>query len=161
MRKPFFLSLFFIALFGLSYNSTAWASSDQPVHSSKWTKKYDRHFRKYSKRYFGPLFDWHWFKSQAIAESGLNPKAESHVGARGLMQIMPATFEEINGKIPHYMELDEPRWNIAAGIYYDRSLYKKFKESSEQEKMYLALASYNAGYGRILKARRKVENKHS
>ena len=58
---------------------------DHPVHSGKWTDQYDRHFKKYSKRYFGPLFDWHWFKAQAIAESALSHDAESHVGARGLM----------------------------------------------------------------------------
>jgi membrane-bound lytic murein transglycosylase F len=161
MRKPSLNSLLITFFFGLVLSGFAWANTDYPVHSNKWTKKYDRHFKKYSKRYFGPLFDWHWFKSQAIAESGLNEKAESRVGARGLMQIMPTTFEEISDKIPHYMELDEPRWNIAAGIYYDRSLYRKFKEATEQERLYLALASYNAGYGRILKARRRVENKHS
>ena len=30
--------------------------------------KYDQYFSKYSKRYFGPGFDWHLFKAQAIAE---------------------------------------------------------------------------------------------
>ena len=154
-------SLFIAFFVGLTLSSIAWASTDHPVHSSKWTKEYDRHFKKYSKRYFGPLFDWHWFKSQAIAESGLRADAESHVGARGIMQILPSTFEEIADKVPHYLEVDEPRWNIAAGIYYDRMLYRKFHKASEQEKLYLALASYNAGYGRILQAGRKVENKHS
>jgi len=33
-------------------------------------KKFDRHFSKYSKRYFGPAFDWRFFKAQAVAESG-------------------------------------------------------------------------------------------
>ena len=61
--------LLFITLFCIS---TVFALNDQPVDSDKWTDEYDRHFRKYSKRYFGPLFDWHWFKAQAIAESNLN-----------------------------------------------------------------------------------------
>jgi len=154
-------SLLMAFFLGLVLSSYAWANIEYPVHSNKWTNKYDRHFKKYSKRYFGPLFNWHWFKSQAIAESGLDSKAESHVGARGIMQIMPATFGDISNKIPHYMELDEPRWNIAAGIYYDRLLYRKFPKSTEQERMYLALASYNAGYARVLKARKRVKNKHS
>lgn len=161
MHKLSLNSLLIIFLSGFILSGLAWAGAEHPVHSSKWTNKYDRHFKKYSKRYFGPLFDWQWFKSQAIAESGLNEKAESHVGARGLMQIMPATFGDINNKIPHYMELDDPRWNIAAGIYYDRMLYKKFSKAKEQERLYLALASYNAGYGRILKAGKRVENKYN
>jgi len=146
--------LLFITLFCIS---TVFALNDYPVHSDKWTDEYDRHFRKYSKRYFGPLFDWHWFKAQAIAESGLNADAVSHVGAVGLMQIMPDTFKEINDKNPHFAEVDKPRWNIAAGIYYDRLLYRKFPKTPEQDRLYLALASYNAGYGRILNASRKLE----
>ncbi len=129
---------------------------DHPVHSGKWTDKYDRHFKKYSKRYFGPLFDWHWFKAQAIAESGLSHDARSHVGAQGLMQIMPATFDEINKKNPHFSKLESPKWNIAAGIYYDRTLYRKFKKTAAQDKLYMTFASYNAGYGRILNASKRT-----
>ena len=140
----------------LFFSSSVHATfKDFPVHSNKWTKQYDRHFKKYSKRYFGPLFDWHWFKAQGIAESGLNSDSKSHVGASGIMQLMPRTFEEINEKNPHFKAVDTPRLNIAAGIYYDRMLYRKFKNIPEQEKLYLALASYNAGYGRILRASKK------
>ncbi len=128
-----------------------------PVHSMKWTDEYDRHFKKYSKRYFGPLFDWHWFKAQAIAESGLNRNAKSPMGAVGLMQILPSTFGEINKQNPHFAEVASPRWNIAAGIYYDRTLYRKFKRNRSQDKLYKAFASYNAGYGRILSAERRVK----
>jgi len=132
---------------------------DHPVHSGKWTNKYDRHFKKYSKRYFGPLFDWHWFKAQAIAESGLSHDAKSHVGAQGLMQIMPATFNEITKKNPQFSKLESPKWNIAAGIYYDRTLYRKFKKTAAQDKLYMTFASYNAGYGRILNASKRTGSK--
>ncbi|MBP6775074.1 MAG: transglycosylase SLT domain-containing protein, partial [Gemmatimonadaceae bacterium] len=54
---------------------------------------YDPIFRKYSKRYFSVAFDWRHFKAQAMAESDLNPKARSRVGARGLMQLMPSTYQ--------------------------------------------------------------------
>lgn len=144
---------------GLGYTTYAWAMVDYPVHAKQWSKKYDRHFKKYSKRYFGPLFDWHWFKAQAIAESGLDENAKSKAGARGVMQIMPSTFTEISEKIPHYMALDEPHWNIAAGIYYDRTLYRKLHKVAEEERMYMAFASYNAGYGRVLKAMKRSDDR--
>ena len=147
----------FLLIITLFCISTVFAINDYTVHSERWTDEYDRHFRKYSKRYFGPLFDWHWFKAQAIAESNLNADAVSHVGAIGLMQIMPDTFKEINDKHPHFAEVDKPRWNIAAGIYYDRLLYTKFPKTPEQDRLYLALASYNAGYGRILNASKKLK----
>ena len=149
-----------ILLFALLSIQNAHASFiDHPVHSSKWTNKYDRHFKKYSKRYFGPLFDWHWFKAQAIAESGLDDNAKSVVGALGLMQIMPATFEDISKQNPHFSKLESPKWNIAAGVYYDRMLYRKFKISAAQDKLYLTFASYNAGYGRILNASKRTGSK--
>lgn len=123
----------------------------------EWDKAYDTHFRKYSKRYFGPHTDWRWFKSQAIAESGLDPKATSTAGAKGLMQIMPATFKEIRNKNTHFHELQDPRWNIAAGIYYDRYLYGKWRTPPPgEERLYFAFGSYNAGYGRIYKALQKA-----
>lgn len=156
--KPFF----YIALLSLCIGSRSYAAAiDYPVHSDKWTKKHDRHFRKYSKRYFGPLFDWHWFKAQGIAESGLVQDSKSHVGASGIMQLMPGTHTEISDKNPHLIKANSPRWNIAAGIYYDRILYRKFKKIPEQEKMYLTLASYNAGYGRVLKAKKKVTSEET
>lgn len=132
---------------------------DHPVHSEKWTDQYDRHFKKYSKRYFGPLFNWQWFKAQAIAESALNNDARSLAGARGLMQIMPDTFDDISKQNPHFTQLELPKWNIAAGIYYDRSLYIKFKQTSDQDKLYMTFASYNAGYGRILNASKLIASK--
>ncbi len=129
------------------------AASARAVEASKWPDKYDRHFRKYSKRYFGPHFNWRWFKSQGIAESNLNPQASSPVGAKGIMQIMPQTFDEIKQQNPGFIAVDEPRWNIAAGIFYDRQLYRKWRiPLPSEERLFLAFSSYNAGYGRVLQA---------
>lgn len=125
---------------------------EPPVHDSKWGEKYDSHFRKYAKRYFGPHFDWRWFKSQAIVESNLRPNVKSPRGAVGLMQILPSTFAEIKKLNPHFSKIEHPRWNIAAGIYYDRMLYRKWDLPSERDRFYLALASYNAGYVRMRRA---------
>ena len=128
-----------------------------PVASTHWISDHDPHFRKYSKRYFGPHFDWRWFKAQAIAESRLRPEALSDVGARGVMQLMPATFEEIRRENPQFVDLDEPRWNIAAGIFYDRMLCRRWRGLAELDRLYLAFASYNAGYARVRAAYRRAE----
>lgn len=121
--------------------------------------KYDKYFSKYSKRYFGPNFDWHHFKAQAIAESRLKAAATSRVGAVGVMQIMPKTFEEIVHKHPMIKGTrEQPRWNIAAGIYYDRKLWKLWKaERSFQDRLDFMLGSYNAGRGNILRAQKIAE----
>jgi membrane-bound lytic murein transglycosylase F len=69
----------------------------------------------------------------------------------GLMQILPSTYAEIKQKNPYFRDIQSPRWNIAAGIYYDRQLYRRWEQLPEQERLYLAFASYNAGYRRILR----------
>lgn len=123
---------------------------DVPIESDRWTDRYDDYFKKYTKRYFGPFFDWKWFKAQAIAESGLSHTVTSDAGAVGLMQILPTTYKEIKDDNPHFKDIESPRWNIAAGIYYDRLLYRKWRSPSDHERIYFTLASYNAGYRRIL-----------
>ncbi|MGQ0586678.1 MAG: transglycosylase SLT domain-containing protein [Gammaproteobacteria bacterium] len=127
---------------------------DEPVDSARWTSEYDAHFQKYAKRYFGPHFDWRWFKAQAITESHLKPDALSPVGAIGLMQVMPRTFAEIQQENPHFASLREPRWNIAAGIWYDRYLYRQaiWEPLADQEQLLLAFAGYNSGLGGALRA---------
>lgn len=123
--------------------------------------KYDDTFRKYSKRYFGPGFDWKIFKAQGLAESSLTEDAQSAVGAKGLMQLMPSTFADIQSSNPEFEKIDDPVWNIAAGIYYDRTLFNSWKEiDSIDEKMNFTFGSYNAGRGTILKAQLKAKDKN-
>lgn len=127
------------------------------VDDPRWPSDYDRYFRKYTKRYFGPAFDWRWFKAQAIAESNLDPQISSHAGAIGLMQILPATYREIRERNPHFKRIRDPEWNIAAGIYYDRLLYRKWREPlPDRDRLLLAFASYNAGYVRIRRIFRRL-----
>ena len=153
MQRMWFLSLLVPAV--------VLAGSHKHVEHKHWTDKYDHHFRKYSKHYFGPRKDWRWFKAQAIAESGLNPQARSKAGALGIMQIMPATMAEIRKKNPKILSSEDPKWNIAAGIYYDRQLYKKWQKTSlpVHERLDFAFASYNAGHRRTRQAYNKAEAK--
>ncbi len=142
-----------LLILALLLPAIALASVHKHVKHQHWTDEYDRYFKKYSKRYFGPNFVWLWFKAQAIAESGLKPKAKSRSGAHGIMQIMPGTYEEISKKVPSLGDIHKPQWNIAAGIYYDRQLYKKWqqREVSANQRMDYTFSSYNAGFTRMLR----------
>lgn len=115
--------------------------------------RYDETFRRYSKRYFGAAFDWRWFKAQGMAESNLDSAATSRVGARGVMQLMPSTFRFIQSRRPEFRSIDDPEWNIAAGIMHDRYLWKLWeKEMTLEERHRFMFASYNAGEGTIGRA---------
>jgi membrane-bound lytic murein transglycosylase F len=119
----------------------------------KATTRFDETFRKYARRYFGPAFDWTRFKAQALAESGLDPKATSPVGARGLMQLMPSTYNVIQSRRPEFGAIDDPEWNIAAGIMHDRFLWRFWSgEVPEGERFHFMFGSYNAGHNTISRA---------
>ena len=69
----------------------------------------------------------------AKVESNLHPDAESSAGARGLLQVMPATATALD------LNIDEPSSNVLAGARYLRQMLDRFHSSD------LALAAYNAG----------------
>jgi membrane-bound lytic murein transglycosylase F len=122
-------------------------------NAKKISERYDPTFRKYTKRYFGPAFDWKYFKAQGFAESGLNANAQSWVGARGVMQLMPSTYHDIASHRPEFGTIDQPEWNIAAGIMHDRYLWTLYqKDISDDERHHFMFASYNAGEGTINRA---------
>jgi hypothetical protein len=75
------------------------------------------------------------------AESDYNPRTVSHKGARGLMQLMPATAERFG-----VTNSFDPGQNIHAGTKYLRWLLKKFDGNAD-----LAVAAYNAGEGNVWK----------
>jgi membrane-bound lytic murein transglycosylase F len=119
----------------------------------KVTDRYDPVFRKYTKRFFGPAFDWKYFKAQGYAESGLTANATSWVGARGVMQLMPSTYQEIASHRPEFGAIDQPEWNIAAGIMHDHYLWDLWQKGiPEEERYHFMFASYNAGEGTIGRA---------
>lgn len=73
-------------------------------------------------------------------ESGFDPRAVSRAGARGLMQLMPATARRYG-----VVRIHDPGENIAGGSAYLRDLLDRFG------RLDLALAAYNAGEGAVQK----------
>lgn len=72
-------------------------------------------------------------------ESGARPCAVSWKGAQGLMQLMPATAQELGVKDPF-----DPHQNVEGGTKLLKQLLTKYKDDVS-----LALAAYNAGEGRV------------
>jgi soluble lytic murein transglycosylase len=87
-------------------------------------------------------------------ESYFNAKAKSAVGATGLMQLMPATGRELAGRFHITPRLDNPETNIRLGTAHFKMLVNLFNGSNE-----LAIASYNAGQGRVMQWRRAAPGK--
>jgi membrane-bound lytic murein transglycosylase MltF len=108
-------------------------------------------FRRYGTRY---SMDWMLMAAQGYQESRLDQNAKSHVGAIGVMQVMPATGQELNvGDIA----LLEP--NIHAGVKYMRQLVDQHyaKEPMDDlNRMLMGFAAYNAGPGRMRQLRREA-----
>ena len=78
-------------------------------------------------------------KAVIHAESGYNPTAVSRKGARGLMQLMPKTAQDLK-----VADSFDPRENIRGGVRYLRFLLDTFKGDVS-----LAVAAYNAGLSRV------------
>jgi soluble lytic murein transglycosylase-like protein len=87
-------------------------------------------------------------KAIIATESAFNTNAVSPKGARGLMQVMPATAQRFGVSDDHSgsiaSKLADPQTNIAAGTRYLRYLFNLFPNDLE-----LVIASYNAGEGAV------------
>lgn len=83
----------------------------------------------------------------ARQESQFDPRAVSNAGARGLMQFMPATAQEVSGWIGRTYSpsnlTNDPQYSIQLGRAYYESLYNRWNNHV------LAFASYNAGPGNV------------
>jgi membrane-bound lytic murein transglycosylase F len=84
----------------------------------------------------------------------MNPNARSWVGARGLMQLMPSTYAAIQSR-SGLGSIDDPEFNIAAGIMHNRGLWRRWeRDSIHTDRREFMFASYNAGEGTIMNAQR-------
>ena len=131
--------------------SVLWASPSWPA--SSFTDKYDDDIKHHVERWWPDFPFWKSWKAQLYQESRFDPEAISPVGARGLAQFMPATWQEVSQQLgygivsPHIA-----KYAIEAGAYYMAKQRKFWRKIDDLDRHQLAQASYNAGAGNISKA---------
>lgn len=113
---------------------------------------YDVFFRQYGNEVG---LDWRLLASVSYQESTFNSEGSSWAGAKGLMGLMPATAESLG--VGSDMIID-PELNIKAGAEYLKYLIDLFNFiENKEERLKMALASYNGGIGHISDARALAE----
>jgi membrane-bound lytic murein transglycosylase MltF len=121
------------------------------ARSPEATKRYRQVvelFRKYADQY---SLDYLLVLAQGYQESRLKQTARSPVGAVGVMQVMPATGEELG--VGDINQIDP---NIHAGVKYIRLMIDQHFASDSIDPLnqtLLAFAAYNAGPGRVRRLR--------
>jgi soluble lytic murein transglycosylase-like protein len=110
----------------------------KPLARSLKSAQYDASINEHSRR-MGVSADL--VRAVIQVESAFNPTAVSIKGAMGLMQLMPATAQELGVSNPF-----EPDQNIRGGVAYLKRLLDRYNQKVE-----LALAAYNAGMGNVEK----------
>lgn len=90
------------------------------------------------------------FAAQIHQESGWNPQAVSHVGAKGMAQFMPATARwwcDLNHLSATDCQPTNPVWAMRGLVGYDRWLFERVRGTSEFDRLWAALRAYNGGLG--------------
>ncbi len=94
------------------------------------------------------MTEWALVHAIIRQESMFDYKASSHAGAKGLMQLMPATAREVSRKrglgYKRSWLTSKPRYNILLGSTYIASLIERYDGNYA-----MAIAAYNAGPGRV------------
>ena len=111
-------------------------------------------FKTYSDRYG---FDYLMTAALAYQESRLDHNQRSHVGAVGIMQLLPTTAADKNVGIPDINELEK---NIHAGHKYLRFLQDRYFNDPQIDTLnrYLfSFAAYNAGPAKVNRLRKEAK----
>ena len=142
-RRPLaIISIFIIALVVGLLVDVCWSTLEKVAYP----RKYSEFVTKYSEEFNVPE---DLIYATIRVESSFDPEAISSAGARGLMQMMPSTFEWLTsdehlGEHLTPNKLYDPETNIRYGVYYLKYLYSKFDYDPD-----LVSAAYNGGEGNV------------
>ncbi len=113
-------------------------------------RKLDRYKKLFTTASETHEFDWRLLAAVGYQESHWNPEATSYTGVRGIMMLTRNTAKELG-----VTDRLDPEQSILGGSRYLAGLRKRLGEQiPEPDRTWLALASYNIGYGHLQDARR-------
>ena len=105
--------------------------------------KWINEFKKAGKAY---KFDWLFLAAVSYQESLWNENAKSYTGVRGLMMLTRGTASDLGVK-----DRTDPYQSIHGGAKYLKQVLERIPQNiSEPDRIWMALASYNVGYGCLL-----------
>ncbi len=113
--------------------------------------RYEKIIKRAAKQYG---FDWRLIAAVIYQESHLNPRARSHRGVRGLMQLTKTTAQEMG--VTNRLD---PEQSIMGGVGYLKKLYRRYGMVGVSDRMLIALASYNVGPRHIVSAQEIARQK--
>jgi len=149
MKKRAHFTLVAVSLLVALFSVSSWADL--------FNDAYDHVFEEAAEIHLPLDMNWMWLKAQCYQESRLDPNAISYVGASGLCQFMPGTWQESvsKGILPPKANIFDPELNIIAAAAYDARIMSMWRaERPWLDRIFLTFASYNAGAGHIIKAQR-------
>lgn len=119
-----------------------------PHHSKQYISAFDKHFVEAANE---TGLDWRFLTALAFKESRFDTSAASHMGALGIMQLLPSTAESLG-----IDSMPGVRGQIMASARYLKQLGSMFRKSvpDKSERLGFILASYNAGVAHVLDAQR-------
>jgi membrane-bound lytic murein transglycosylase MltF len=134
--------------------NTKWIKNSTSAEELRKFNAYVEYFKKYAAEY---NFDYLMVAAQGYQESLLDQERKSHVGAVGVMQVIPklAAADPIN--VPDVGHADG---NIHAGVKMLRNITDKYFNDpgiDALNKTLFTFASYNAGPNRIVRLRKKAQ----
>ena len=106
--------------------------------------KYEKIIKKAAEKYG---LDWRLIAAVIYQESHFDPGARSFTGVEGIMQLTRNTAREVGIK-----DRNDPEQSIMGGVKYLKTLYEKYNEAMDPDRLLIALASYNVGRGHVLDA---------
>lgn len=143
--KVFLVITILAVITALSFILYAFFFASNKIYETVYPEEYKEYVEKYSKEYD---IDKALVYAIIKTESNFNPSAQSGVGAVGLMQLMPETFDWLQNRKLGEVTMDtdallDPETNIQYGCEFLSFLLDRYEDERS------SVAAYNAGFGAV------------